>query len=236
MPLMRCVLQDLLRSPSAGLLLLLQRSHNFFLQNLQLIQSVLTVGVRGLDFPSFQATSWTRTAPVWRSVHLVPMETLRPTCARNVRPTVNPAVETAITASAAPKVAVNCISTRGAAGLNAQSKFSNDLNHRIFSLFLSLLSCSSVVEQSCFTFSGFYETAEDSCAACDPSCLTCDEDRSQCLSCADGYYLEAGMCRLNCSLRTYAADDGTCRRCPQHCDVCSDERKCFSEFSRGVGC
>ncbi|TKS73469.1 Proprotein convertase subtilisin/kexin type 5 [Collichthys lucidus] len=50
---------------------------------------------------------------------------------------------------------------------------------------------------------------------------------SKCLSCADGHYLESGMCRLNCSLRTYPADDGTCRRCPLHCDVCSDDRTCF---------
>lgn len=54
--------------------------------------------------------------------------------------------------------------------------------------------------------------------------------KSQCLSCADGHYLESGTCRLNCSLRTYPADDGTCRRCPLHCDVCSDERTCFSEL------
>lgn len=69
-----------------------------------------------------KATSWTRRVPVWRSVRLVPMETPRPTCARNVRPTVNPAAGTAITASAAPKVATNCISTRGAAGPTVQSK------------------------------------------------------------------------------------------------------------------
>lgn len=79
-------------------------------------------------------------------------------------------------------------------------------------------------------FRGFFETAQGSCEACDSSCLTCDGIKSQCLSCADGHYLESGMCRLNCSLRTYPADDGTCRRCPLHCDVCSDDRTCFSEF------
>lgn len=82
-----------------------------------------------------------------------------------------------------------------------------------------------------FTFRGFFETQEGSCEACDSSCLTCDETSSQCLSCADGFYLESSVCRLNCSLRTYPADDGTCRRCPPHCDVCSDDRTCFSESS-----
>uniref|UniRef100_A0A3P9NUF4 Growth factor receptor domain-containing protein n=1 Tax=Poecilia reticulata TaxID=8081 RepID=A0A3P9NUF4_POERE len=67
--------------------------------------------------------------------------------------------------------------------------------------------------------------------ACDSSCLTCDEKKSQCLSCPDGHYLESGTCRLNCSLRAYPADDGTCRRCPPHCDVCSDDRTCFSDLS-----
>lgn len=81
-----------------------------------------------------------------------------------------------------------------------------------------------------FFFRGFFETAEGSCEACDSSCLTCDEIKSQCLSCADGYYLESGMCRLNCSLGMYPADDGTCRRCPPHCDVCSDDRTCFREL------
>lgn len=79
-------------------------------------------------------------------------------------------------------------------------------------------------------FRGFFETAEGACEACDSSCLTCDEIKSQCLSCADGYYLESGMCRLNCSLGMYPADDGTCRRCPPHCDVCSDDRTCFREL------
>uniref|UniRef100_A0A8D3B021 Growth factor receptor domain-containing protein n=1 Tax=Scophthalmus maximus TaxID=52904 RepID=A0A8D3B021_SCOMX len=74
---------------------------------------------------------------------------------------------------------------------------------------------------------GFFETAEGSCEACDSSCLTCDGIKSQCLSCDDGYYLGSGMCRLNCSLQTYPADDGICRRCPPHCDVCSDDRTCF---------
>lgn len=74
---------------------------------------------------------------------------------------------------------------------------------------------------------GFFETAEESCEACDSSCLSCDGIKSQCLSCADGHYLESGVCGLNCSLQTYPADDGTCRRCSPHCDVCSDETTCF---------
>ncbi|TNN45602.1 Proprotein convertase subtilisin/kexin type 5 [Liparis tanakae] len=74
---------------------------------------------------------------------------------------------------------------------------------------------------------GLFETAEGSCDACDGSCLSCDGIKSQCLSCADGHYLESGTCRLNCSLRTYPADDATCRRCAPHCDVCSDDRTCF---------
>ncbi|KAK0148862.1 Proprotein convertase subtilisin/kexin type 5 [Merluccius polli] len=77
---------------------------------------------------------------------------------------------------------------------------------------------------------GFFETAEGLCNACDDSCVTCDGTRTQCLSCAEGRFLESGACRLNCSLRTYPGEDGTCRRCPPHCDVCSDERTCFSEF------
>uniref|UniRef100_A0A8C2WBN3 EGF-like domain-containing protein n=1 Tax=Cyclopterus lumpus TaxID=8103 RepID=A0A8C2WBN3_CYCLU len=78
---------------------------------------------------------------------------------------------------------------------------------------------------------GLFETAEGLCEACDSSCLSCDGIKSQCLSCADGHYLESGMCRLNCSLRTYPADDATCRRCSPHCDVCSDDRTCFSDCS-----
>lgn len=152
------------------------------------------------------------------------METLPPTCVRNVRPTVNPAGATVITASAAPKVAINFISTRGGAGPTAQSKWSDYLNRWIYLCPLSALT-------NVFNFRGFYETAEGLCDACDSSCLTCDGDKSQCLSCAEGYYLESGMCRLNCSLRTYPADDGTCRRCPSHCDVCSDDRTCFSTFT-----
>ncbi|KAF3854829.1 hypothetical protein F7725_022884, partial [Dissostichus mawsoni] len=74
---------------------------------------------------------------------------------------------------------------------------------------------------------GFFETLEGACEACDVSCSSCDGIKTQCLSCADGHYLEGGMCRLNCSLRSYPADDGTCRRCPPHCDVCSDDRTCF---------
>lgn len=69
-----------------------------------------------------QATSWTRRVPAWCSVRLVPTETPRPTFVKNVRPTVNPARGTATTASAAPKVATNCISTRGAVGPIVQSK------------------------------------------------------------------------------------------------------------------
>lgn len=126
MSLMRRVLQDLLWSPSAGLFLLLQRFHIFF--PLQI--SVDKFKAPGLllsdvyDFPLSQAISWTRTVPVWRNAPLVPMETLLPTCVRNVHPTVNPAGGTAITASAAPKAALNCTSTRGAAGPIAQSKIS----------------------------------------------------------------------------------------------------------------
>lgn len=60
------------------------------------------------------------------------METLLPTCVRNVRPTVNPAGGTAITASAAPKVALNCTSTKGAAGPIAQSKIWSYLNYEFF--------------------------------------------------------------------------------------------------------
>jgi len=83
---------------------------------------------------------------------------------------------------------------------------------------------------SWLNFRGLFETPEGSCEACDGSCLTCDGIKSKCLSCADGHYLESGSCGLNCSLRTYPADDGTCRRCPPHCDVCSDDRTCFSEL------
>lgn len=163
---------------------------------------------------------------MWCSVLPVPMETLPPTCVRNVRPTVNPAGATVITASAAPKVEINFISTRGGVGQTAQSKWADYLNHCITVCLCPLSPLSNV-----FHFRGFYETAEGLCDACDSSCLTCDGDKSQCLSCAEGYYLESGMCRLNCSLRTYPADDGTCRRCPPHCDVCSDDRTCFSAFT-----
>ncbi|CAF98316.1 unnamed protein product [Tetraodon nigroviridis] len=74
---------------------------------------------------------------------------------------------------------------------------------------------------------GSYEGTDGTCEACDSSCRTCDGIKTQCLSCADGYYLESGTCSLNCTLRTYPADDGTCRRCPPHCDICSDDRTCF---------
>lgn len=86
-----------------------------------------------------------------------------------------------------------------------------------------------------FDDSGFYESTDGRCEACDGSCLTCDGIKTQCLSCADGYFLEGGTCSLNCTLRTYPADDGTCHRCPPHCDVCSDNRNCFSELSAAGG-
>ncbi|CAL8373818.1 unnamed protein product [Arctogadus glacialis] len=73
---------------------------------------------------------------------------------------------------------------------------------------------------------GFFETNKGSCEACDGSCLTCDAGPAQCLSCAEGRFLESGGCGLNCSLRTFPGEDGTCRRCPPHCDVCSDQRTC----------
>lgn len=153
------------------------------------------------------------------------MQTLPPSCVRTAPQTVRLAWAPVITASAVQKGAINSFSTRGSAGRIAQSKQLADL-----SVFPPTELPPHLICLLNLTFRGFFETAEGSCEACDSSCLTCDGIKSQCLSCPDGYYLGNGMCRLNCSLRTYPADDGTCRRCPSHCDVCSDDRTCFSEL------
>lgn len=163
-----------------------------------------------------------------RNVHPAPTQTPPLSCVRTARRAARPAWTPVITASAVLKAAINSFSTRGGAGQIAQSKLdklSSQMKRPfVWMLFVRLTSLPT-------HFRGFFETAEESCEACDSSCLSCDGIKSQCLSCADGHYLESGVCGLNCSLQTYPADDGTCRRCSPHCDVCSDETTCFSESS-----
>lgn len=165
------------------------------------------------------------------------MQALPLSCVRTALQTVSLAWTPEITASAAPKAATHSFSTRGGAGQLAQSKHvdklistikKNSFNNDVFMLTTIFLLCLKI--NLLTYFRGFFETLEGACEACDVSCSSCDGIKTQCLSCADGHYLEGGMCRLNCSLRSYPADDGTCRRCPPHCDVCSDDRTCFSEL------
>lgn len=78
---------------------------------------------------------------------------------------------------------------------------------------------------------GYFETALGTCEPCDELCLTCDGTSTQCLSCREGLHLANGQCRQNCSPMSYVAEDGTCRRCAPHCDVCIDFSTCTSEWS-----
>ena len=73
--------------------------------------------------PLEQDISWTRTAHVYRIVHLALLQTLRLSCARTALLTARPVQTAVITASAAPKAAINSFCTRGGAGPTAQSKF-----------------------------------------------------------------------------------------------------------------
>lgn len=75
-----------------------------------------------------QDNSWTRRVPVCHSVHLAPLLTLPLCCVRNAHQTVSRVWTTVITASAAPKVAINRFTTGGAVGETAQSKSLDNLS------------------------------------------------------------------------------------------------------------
>nr|XP_043891242.1 proprotein convertase subtilisin/kexin type 5 isoform X2 [Solea senegalensis] len=66
------------------------------------------------------------------------------------------------------------------------------------------------------------------CQPCHSSCLTCLGPRStDCELCLGGNPSLHGQCPLvNCPPGQYF-DDGTCRRCPPHCDACSDDGACY---------
>ncbi len=82
-----------------------------------------------------------------------------------------------------------------------------------------------------YSFRGYFETELGTCEPCDELCLTCDGTSTQCLSCREGLHLGNGQCKQNCGPMSYMAEDGTCRRCAPHCDVCTDFTTCTSEWS-----
>lgn len=81
----------------------------------------------------------------------------------------------------------------------------------------------------CFSCRGYFETVLGTCEPCDELCLTCDGTSTQCLSCREGLHLANGQCKENCAPMSYVAEDGTCRRCAPHCDVCTNFYTCTSE-------
>lgn len=82
----------------------------------------------------------------------------------------------------------------------------------------------------CFSCRGYFETELGTCEPCDELCLTCDGTSTQCLSCREGLHLANGQCQQNCGPMSYAAEDGTCRRCAPHCDMCTNFYTCTSEW------
>lgn len=90
----------------------------------------------------------------------------------------------------------------------------------------------------------YYKALDDTCAACDNSCLTCTAaGASSCDSCAEGEYLtdtntcadcggdcltcegSATTCTSTCADGFYF-DDGGCLPCAIGCNTCSDDSSC----------
>lgn len=65
------------------------------------------------------------------------------------------------------------------------------------------------------------------CQTCDPSCLTCLNTSTYCLSCTPGMLIQAGTCVSNCS-NAYYADPNTlsCQPCRSPCVTCSSILTC----------
>ncbi|XP_074651070.1 proprotein convertase subtilisin/kexin type 6-like [Tubulanus polymorphus] len=81
---------------------------------------------------------------------------------------------------------------------------------------------------------GYYSNPEQrSCIQCDQSCWTCiGPDRTQCSSCADGFYFidQLGTCAATCPDEYYADVSAmTCKQCDPTCQTCRHRAdKCTS--------
>jgi len=78
------------------------------------------------------------------------------------------------------------------------------------------------------------------CSSCDPSCQTCKDSISNCLSCANGYAFFGGKCipEKDCPLGLISFE-GKCVSCDEKCEVCKNStdlnlcRKCKDGFILG---
>lgn len=70
---------------------------------------------------------------------------------------------------------------------------------------------------ACECMSSYYKTAYDSCAPCDPLCISCDGP-SLCSQCKENTSNDSGVC--NCNPSFYRNYDDTCSICPEASITC----------------